>query len=439
MHDDQFSLRASAVRWVYEAQAWLSGPKFKSRLGIQCLQSDILLLLAQEIVGFGGDSIWVSAGALLRRAMYMGLHRDPAYLPQRGTFVAEMHRRLWNTILEVALQSSLASGEPPLFSLDDFDTKPPGNFDEDDLAVSDAVPKWENDLTEVSIVIALRKTLPHRLAITKHLNDLGSHDGYEETLRLDAELRSSYRTLCRTLQECQSNTGSSLPQFEQCAVDFLIHRYLSALHVPFFGLALQETAYAFSRKVVVENSPKIWYAVYPSSSIITAQSREDTPKQDKNDFSRLATNGAGFYRISGFQAAMLIAVELRTQLQEEASLVQVPLRQELHSAIEDGKAGQLQCIRSGETNIKGYLLMCVVSAQIDALMRGLAPDSIAHLLSEVVESAGETCLLALEEMAGRSPGQESAPQMPLDSVPDLMEDWDFMVSNGTLGLAVTDD
>lgn len=135
---------------------------------------------------------------------------------------------------------------------------------------------------------------------------------------------------------------------------------------------------------------------------------------------------------------MLIAVEIRTQLQEEASLGQVPLRQDLHSAIEDGKARQLQCIRSGETNIKGYLLMCVVSAQIDALMRGLRPDSIARLLSEVVESAGETCLLVLEEMAGRFPGQESAQQMPLDTVPDLMEDWGFMVSNGTAGLAVTD-
>ncbi|ESZ91751.1 hypothetical protein SBOR_7858 [Sclerotinia borealis F-4128] len=93
-YDDQFSLRASAVRWVYEAQTWISESEFKSRLTIKSLQTELLLLFARETVGIGGRLIWTSAGTLFRTAVYMGLHRDPATLPKRTIFAAEMRRRL---------------------------------------------------------------------------------------------------------------------------------------------------------------------------------------------------------------------------------------------------------------------------------------------------------------------------------------------------------
>jgi hypothetical protein len=135
------------------------------------------------------------------------------------------------------------------------------------------VPKPEEDFTQVSIAIALRKPFPLRLAVTKFLNDLGSNGTYEETLRLDAELRASYKTLCRTLQGCNSYTRASPSRFELRAVDFLMYRYLSSLHIPFFSPALHETTYTFSRKIAVETSLKIWCAAYPSSSIMAASSR----------------------------------------------------------------------------------------------------------------------------------------------------------------------
>lgn len=55
--DDKYTLRSSALQWVYEAETWVSEPKFKSRLDIQSLQTHVLLLLAREVVGIGGDSI----------------------------------------------------------------------------------------------------------------------------------------------------------------------------------------------------------------------------------------------------------------------------------------------------------------------------------------------------------------------------------------------
>lgn len=43
-YDEQFSLRASAIQWVYGAQTWFSEPEFKSRLSIQALQTNIFCM-----------------------------------------------------------------------------------------------------------------------------------------------------------------------------------------------------------------------------------------------------------------------------------------------------------------------------------------------------------------------------------------------------------
>ncbi|CZR50256.1 uncharacterized protein PAC_00128 [Phialocephala subalpina] len=431
-YDEQFSLRASAIQWVYEAQNWLSQPNIKSQLGIQSLQTSLLLLLARENVDVGGDLIWIDAGALLRRAVYMGLHKDPARLPKMTKFAAEMRRRLWNTILEITLQSSLTSGGPPFVSVDDFDTLPPSNFDDDQLIADDPSPKLEEDFTQVSIAIALRKTFPIRLGIAKFLNDMGSHGTYEDTLRLDAELRTSYKALCRAIQGWRLETGCSPSQFALGVVDFLMHRYISALHIPFFAPALHEAAYAWSRKVVIESSLKIWYTLYPSASIIATQSRDGTDSSNRDDLARLTVTGSVFYKTVAIQATMLIAMELRAQLKEQDSLSPLPLRPDLLSILEGTKAWCLRCIEAGETNIKGYLITCLVVAQIDGLMRGVREDEFPELLIEAVQAAEDRCLPILEEMATQGQhdrGADEFQQMSLNTPFEMAGDWDFLMSD----------
>ena len=428
-YDDRFSLRPSAIRWVYEAQSWLSEPKFKSRLNILTLQIHLLHLIAREATGVGEDLIWISAGELLRSAIYMGLHRDPARLPSMTTFAAEMRRRIWNTILELALQSSMASGGPPLFSLDDFDTEPPKNFDDDQLVAEDSVQKPEDEFTQISIAIFLRKTLPVRLAITKFLNELRSNGSYAETLHLDAELKVTYSTLHRRLRECDSSTDSTPPQFASNVVDLIMHRYFLSLHIPFFGPALKETAYAYSRRVVVENALKIWYAAYPSSSLTAAQSSGSTNMSDRTDLSRFAASGAGFYRTAAMQATLFIAVELRAQLQEEESLGPVPFRSDLLSVLDESKAWCLHCVENGETNVKGVLLQCLVITQIQGLIKRVGKDEMAQLLIKAVEHAVDTCLPILEEMVIHDQQEGlvgGSNQLPLKT--SVEGDWDFIVS-----------
>ncbi|KAI1084576.1 hypothetical protein F5B20DRAFT_591586 [Whalleya microplaca] len=440
-YDEQFSLRTLAIRWVYEAQTWISEPNFKPRLDIQSLQTEILLLFARETVDIGGDSIWISAGSLLRKAVYMGLHRDPKHLPTRTTPASEMRRRLWNTILEVTLQSSLICGGPPLLSLDDFDTEPPGNFDDDQLVAEDPVPKPKNAFTQVSIAIALRETFPLRLMVTKFLNDLGSHGTYEETLRLDAELRESYKILCKFLQEFTSSAGPSPSRFELRMVHFIMHRYFSSLHIPFFGPALHETAYAYSRKVVVEASLRIWCAAYPSSSLMVSQSCRSNPVLDKEKTAQLTVCGCGYLRSVAIQAVVIIAVELRAQLQEDEGLGPIPLRPDLLSVLEEAKALNLQWIEAGETSVKGYLLTSVLDAHIKGLMRGLGKDQFPQLIIKTAEKVEQRCLPILEDMASKYQAEGTADelhQLSLSTSPEALENWDFMMSDVLLNPGTAD-
>ncbi|GIJ84574.1 hypothetical protein Asppvi_003421 [Aspergillus pseudoviridinutans] len=423
-YDDRFSLRASAIQWVYEAQLWISGPKYKSRLNIQSLQANLLLLFAQEQVGFTGDLPWVSAGALLRKAIYMGLHRDPGRLTQMTNFVIEMRRRLWNTILEVNLQSSLTSGSPSLLSLNDFDTAPPSNFDDEQLETQDPVPRPEGDFTKVSMAVALRRTFPYRLAVVKFLNDLTSPGTYEETLRLDADLREAYRMLAQTLRACTSS-GDGPSQFEIQVVDLLMHRYFCALHIPFFGQARHGTAYVFSQKTVVESSLKVWRAVCPTPSPMTVSLTSDAAPLYSNDLPRLVSCSSGFYPTVAIHAAFLIGMELCTQLQEEDGLCPAPLRPDLLSVLEDAKAWCLRVLKAGETNVKGYLLMSIVSARVEGLMRPLEDKEVTRLLVKAVETVGEKCFPILEEMAASIQEQRGG---PVDDMADEMtKDWNFPI------------
>ncbi|KAL3478537.1 hypothetical protein BJX99DRAFT_269206 [Aspergillus californicus] len=391
-YDDKFSLRVSAIHWINEAQVWMAGPKYKARLNVQSMQNSLLLLSAQERVGYGGDMPWVSAGALLRKAIYMGLHRDPSRLSKATAFTREMHRRLWNTILEINLQSSLTSGGAPLFSLSDFDTAAPDNIDDEQLDNQNSVPKAAGEWTQMSIAIALRETFPQRLAVVKFLNDLSSTGTYEETMILDAELRRAFKMLTQTLRSC-AYPGVIHPSsgYSNKAVDFLIHRYISALHVPYFSPALHGTAYAFSRRSVVESSLNLW-------KLATDSSNDDS-------LARLA--------------ALLIAVELRAQVEEDTSLCPAPLRPDLLCVLEDAKAWSLKMIEAGETSVKGYLLLSLVAAKVHGLIHRLDEAEFAKLFAQAVDNVGETCLPMLEQMAGAQ-GQLTGSDEPPD---DASEDW----------------
>jgi hypothetical protein len=427
LYDSTFSMRIEATRWVYEAQTWLMSPAFKSQLGIRFLQNNILVLLARELVDVGGELIWISAGAVVRSAVYMGLHKDPAQLSHISIFDAEMRRRIWNTILEISLQSSLVSGGPCFISLSEFDTQPPGNFDDAELDATEPMAKPSSQYTQVFIARALRRTLPARLAVVKFLNDFFSSGTYDETLRIDTDLRAAYKDLRYDLRMLSGAVDSSPALFELQAVDFVLHRYMSSLHLPFFAASLNEAAYAYARKTVVESSFKLW-SLAGSSRTVTS---DPSFSCQEADLPRLCRCGSGFFRAFAFQSASLLSVELRAQYRED-SISEVKVRPDLVNILEDATDWYLHCIRAGETSIKGYMLLSIVSAQNEALKRHVDEEDMPAILVKAAEDAGDHCLPLLEELAGytqNNSGISPFGDTEFQPSPDFLEDWDTLMAD----------
>ena len=131
-HDEVTVLRLSALQWMHVAQAWLSNPFDKYRLTTEGLQIQCLLLLTRLAHDIDGDLLWISAGHLLRVAMQMGLHIDAELYSHRKLAAQDiqLRRKLWATVLEIVVQTSMDSGALPLISTDDYDCKPPLNVDD---------------------------------------------------------------------------------------------------------------------------------------------------------------------------------------------------------------------------------------------------------------------------------------------------------------------
>ena len=431
-HDDKFSLRSSAMRWVHEGETWIANPHLKSRLNFQYIQIYCLQLLAREAAAVGEDMVFVSTGTLLRSAIFLGLHRDPVHLPSRTIFANEMHRRIWSTVLEICLQTSLYSGCPPLICTDDFDTQPARNYDDDQIELEDACPKPDKVLTQASISISLRRSFPARLAVVQFLNNFASSGTHEETLHLDSELRLAYKSLRSTLREFTSSEGTNLSDFQLRAMETMMNRYLCALHSPFFMPSLSDTKYAYSRQTVLETSLKMWYAVYPASECADTCSSKDERWQERDDFQRLVTCGHGFFRSAALQSVLMIAVEVRTQLQEEDSLSPTPLRRDLFAVLERAPLWSLECMEAGETNIKGYVFTCLMLGYAQGLASGLDKMGISKSLVEIVGAAEDRGLEVLEKMLERDISEQDqvgTADWSIDVTPDILAEWDPMVSS----------
>ena len=135
----------------------------------------------------------------------MGLHRDPTKYPKMSPFHTEIRRRLWATIVEMALQSSLDSGMPPMISADDYDTWAPSNIDDSAITENSEVAppaKSRTVFTQTSMQIILLSSLLKRLAIAQMLNHFRSKPSYDDVLRLSSEVSEAIRDATRLIQVC---------------------------------------------------------------------------------------------------------------------------------------------------------------------------------------------------------------------------------------------
>lgn len=418
-HDETFSLRARATQWVYEAQLWLMLPPEKSRMTIAGIQIMCLLTLARSACSVGQDLIWITTGGLVRKAMYMGMHRDPKDLADMTTYRAEMRRRLWATILELNLQSAFDAGGPPLISSLDYDVQPPADLDDDQLGDEpdrERTTVKSDTVTQMSVPLELFKSLPLRLNLLRHANDFRSGESYDETLRFNSELTKACRSFSQSMTIFIKNQqGKPYPRashFHASLGELLLYRCFHTLHQPIISRSLDDPRFYFSRKMYLDGALKVTHILNLSGPRRAQGPGGANPPQpaQQSDFDRLITNASGVFRNIPMQSLPSLMLEL---LQSKAGsagehgmgmgLGYLPAVHDydLRATIEAGKEWSLQRIRSGETNVKGYCFVVACLQHIDAVEAGMDQKAMEAALLEGTEEAARMCLGELKALADR--------------------------------------
>ncbi|KAF9691059.1 hypothetical protein EKO04_010937 [Ascochyta lentis] len=405
---DQPRLRVTCAKWIQAAESWLAAPHAKSRLNMAGLQIQILVLLAKQICNIEGDHVWIPAGSLLRTAMYLGLHRDPSYFGKINTFHVEMRRRLWETVLELTVQSSMDMGMPPMISVHDYDTKPPSNVNDEDLREQDDAPlsvKPSDVCTDCSIQIAFADTLPLRLEFVRLINNLRFDLPYSECLRLGNELTTLCQSKTDFLKDALSH-GANITPFQIKLHDALVRRFTLGLHRPYFAKAKDNPTYHFSRTLCLDTSLAI---LAPATPPIPGQ---------PDDWTLLTHRAAGFFKALILYATSTVYFELHTQIAEHSHTWRLtaplisnttpaiptlpPQSQPLLAALKSAHSTALARLQSGETNGKGVVFFACALARIDALLAGTNPE-VAVL--EAATSAVKEMRILLADVYLREHGE----------------------------------
>ncbi|KAJ9639822.1 hypothetical protein H2204_003615 [Knufia peltigerae] len=334
--------RSMASHWIYAAQNWLAGPLEKDRFTISGLQVHCLLILARQILSIGGDLIWVSMGTLLRTAMQMGLHRDPKAFPKMSILQAEIRRRLWATILEYTVQSSLDSGMPPMITFEDFDTAAPANVDDEEINEHTKVLPHHprSQVTAMAAQLVLLDSCRPRMKAVRCMNGLGSEMLYDEVLALSADISQA----CEVSRADTSQLRSA--PFGQNMNDLLLRRFLLPLHRIFANRASTHPLFCFSKKTCLD-----CVTVFLSSEL-------------DDNFAHILRSGGGFIKGGILYMFLALGIEIVQEFQVNGIRSTQLHRKWLIDALNDAIELAVDRLRLGETNVKMHLMLNMIQAQI---------------------------------------------------------------------------
>ncbi|KAK4127166.1 hypothetical protein N657DRAFT_641111 [Parathielavia appendiculata] len=347
----------SVQQWICAAQTWISGPVEKDRLDITGLQIHCLTMLARQLFAIGGDTVWVSMGSLVHGAMQIGLHRDPKHLPAMPVLQAELRRRLWATILELVVQSSLDAWMPLRISLDEFNTEHPSNINDDEIEESTTVLRSHprDRFTSTSMQLAMLDSLSTRFRVVQLLNDLQSNRSYNQFLTLTSELTSALQAYTTLFTRTNSNESNGPTPFHRNLLDYLARRFIVPLHFPYSHQARTNPMFHYSVKV----------------SLDAALALVSPGLDDGGMFARLMAISGGLFREGIRSATAAISLELlahvETQRRDGSLQRTSQWRDFLKQVVRDLAALSEERIRKGETNVKSHMFLSMVLAHVEAI------------------------------------------------------------------------
>jgi hypothetical protein len=234
--------RQRASDLIEVCDAWISTQPRK-RLTLQFFQLRCLLLIARRANCVGLKQDWVSSGDLLRLALASGMHRDPSLLSKGkiSAFETEMKKRLWVTIMELELQSSIESGLPSSLAGLHWDTPAPTNLPDDAFWIeTQELPAGRpiEYFTSASYVCVSRQSIPFRLHLMQLLNDPSAKLPYSEVLHHDAQIHE----LLNNLPKWETMRA----EIPTALLTLQLQQFLLLLHKTFAKLAARSDRFMYS-------------------------------------------------------------------------------------------------------------------------------------------------------------------------------------------------
>ena len=384
--EDGEPLYQAGARWLIAVQSWVASVFVGSKIDMDMLQVLCLISIARQTDATEGDVTFVASGSLTRSAMVTGLHRDPSRFCSPCKFWAEQRRRLWASVVELELQSSVDAGMVPGIDLDQCDIAAPSTWDDAELKEGMAAypsPTAAEDraagvTTRTDTLALLSRSLPVRLRIARMVNNLRFTLSYDEALRLSDEL---LRYLDQGVALFHRDEAGRLP-FARSFYIFIMRRSLLVLHRPFCYSALQTPKFTYSRKVCLESSMEVLSLL------------------EENASPHLGQLAGSMFQYEFLHAAISVCIELRLQMEEKSPLKELVQAQQtvmLRAVRRTVDALKSRLTPDGK-GCKAFTFISLIVASVEARLRG---DDAVMAVKEASSHAVKHCR---EVMNSRVPG-----------------------------------
>ncbi|PWY70804.1 hypothetical protein BO94DRAFT_539687 [Aspergillus sclerotioniger CBS 115572] len=370
-------LQTPAVNLV---RVWLNKLGRKQRTELVSLQIDALVILARRLRLVSQEELWRATGTLVRSAMVVGLHLDLAENTQLSAFQKEVRRRLWITIVEMDLQTSIASGMPVTIPDLNFDPLIPSNlndvdFDDTTTALPPAKPlhEWTDTLAQVTLASSLPQRIRAMSLVRTSSPGLDLTEIVKQGRRIEECLRQIPAPLKLDPAPIHGETPGPALLLNRVLLDVYMRRPLLCLYRPIvMGNSRQDQLFFEIEQACLESSLVVLsYQDYFDPNVAYLDMFKSTPYWDvyqlfcKNDIPWAALSVCGYMKLSSQQhsaetpmaSPAVYSPHMPTATHTKASLMRV---------VENTLDGLTRTIGETGSNIKDVLLLAVVLQSVRA-------------------------------------------------------------------------
>ena len=385
------------MQWLCAASSWvgrLSAWPRERQTTFEELQISCLLCLAGSSGPVGERASWVDAGNLVRKAMALDLHRDPTHLGIDAPDEVDLRRKLWATIMELNLMTSLQAAQPPLIAGQDWRTECPAILTPGDVADAPA-----------SVQPFLSKSLRLRLAIASSAAGSGAALSLEDVIRLHRRLSQAQEQLKTDL--AAEHEGKTCKTSHRLLASVVFSRYFLALHLPLLGRHIMDPTFYFSRRA----STSVSVQMLASCGI-----RDATHDEAISAVRELFVNHVGLTRGIGMQSVSAVLLELVTSAEERydgSGGLPAWDEAELRQCARSAQDWMEQRLGAGSIEVHSCCLIAACVAYASALNAGNYTDANKAVIAAALETS-KRCEEILAGTLSRLPGFRTGTALPPD-------------------------